>query len=110
MAVSVFISKRIGGCALRGPPTVDRPTFCFAEIFRIEAEVIHGKDAPDPSGLNGPQENVSTQLFLTLSAKSSPRRWFPGLDVTNQGSSTSEREGSHHRGRTKPPNGRAASP
>jgi len=62
-------------------PTVDRH-LRFAENLRIATEVIHGRD-PAQTLVDYARKNGVTQLFLNRST-GSPRRWFPGLDFTDQ--------------------------
>jgi magnesium transporter len=62
-------------------PTVDRH-LRFAENLHIPAEVIHGKNRAQALVEYARKQGV-TQLFLIRGARSR-RRWFPGLDFTDQ--------------------------
>jgi len=81
MAVYVHSKEESAAAHSEDHPTVDHH-LRFAENLRIEAEVIHGKDRAQTL-VDYARKKGATQLFLTRSAKS-PRRWFPGLDFTNQ--------------------------
>ena len=62
-------------------PTVDRH-LRFAENLHIATEVIHGKNRARAL-IDYARKHGVTRLFLTRVAKP-PRRWFPGLDFTDQ--------------------------
>ena len=62
-------------------PTVDRH-LRFAENLHIATEVIHGNNRAQTL-VDYARKNDVTQIFLNRSAKP-PRRWFPGLDFTDQ--------------------------
>src|SRR5882762_5863672 len=81
LAVYVHSKEESAAAHSEDHPTVDRH-LRFAENLRIEAEVIHGKDRAQTL-VDYARKKGATQLFLTRSAKS-PRRWFPGLDFTDQ--------------------------
>ena len=72
---------RIVGETCGGSPTVDRH-LRFAENLHIATEVIHGKNRARAL-VDYARKHGVTQLFLTRVAKP-PRRWFPGLDFTDQ--------------------------
>ena len=54
----------------------------FAENLHISTEVIHG-DNRAQTLVDYARKNGVTQIFLNRSTKA-PRRWFPGLDFTDQ--------------------------
>jgi magnesium transporter len=62
-------------------PTVERH-LRFAENLHITTEVIHGNNRAQTL-VDYARKNGVTHLFLTRSARSQ-RRWFPGLDFTDQ--------------------------
>jgi magnesium transporter len=80
MAVYVH-SKEDSAVHAEDRPTVDRH-LRFAENLHIAIEVIHGRN-PAQTLVDYARKNGVTQLFLNRSTKS-PRRWFPGLDFTDQ--------------------------
>ncbi len=81
MAVYVHSKEESPGVHAEDRPTVDRH-LRFAENLRIATEVIHGLD-PAQTLVDYARKNGVTQLFLNRSTES-PRRWFPGLDFTDQ--------------------------
>jgi len=81
IAVYVHSKEESAAAHAEDHPTVDRH-LRFAENLRIETEVVHGKDRAQTL-VDYARKNGVTQLFLTRSARSN-RRWFPGLDFTDQ--------------------------
>jgi magnesium transporter len=81
MAVYVYSKEESEALPAEDRPTVERH-LRFAENLRIDAKIIHGRDRAkalvDYARLNG-----VTQIFLSRCADSR-RRWFPGLDFTEQ--------------------------
>jgi two-component system sensor histidine kinase KdpD len=81
IAVYVYSQEESAAAPSEDRPTVDRH-LRFAENLHIATEVIHGKNRAQTLVDYARQQGV-TQLFLNRSAKS-PRRFFPGLDFTDQ--------------------------
>ena len=81
IAVYVHSKEESAAAHAEDHPTVDRH-LRFAENLRIETEVVHGKDRAQTL-VDYARKNGATQLFLTRSLRSN-RRWFPGLDFTDQ--------------------------
>jgi magnesium transporter len=81
VAVYVHSKEESAAAHAEDHPTVDRH-LRFAENLRIETEVVHGKDRAQTL-VDYARNHGVTQLFLTRSARSN-RRWFPGLDFTDQ--------------------------
>ncbi len=81
MAVYVHSKEDSPAVHAEDRPTVDRH-LRFAENLRIATEVIHGQD-PAQTLVDYARKHGVTQLFLNRST-GSPRRWFPGLDFTDQ--------------------------
>ncbi len=81
MAVYVHSKEEPPAVHAEDRPTVDRH-LRFAENLHISTEVIHGVN-PAQTLVDYARKNGVTQLFLHRSTRS-PRRWFPGLDFTDQ--------------------------
>ena len=84
ICIAVYVYSKEESSAL---PTEDRPTvdrhLRFAENLRIATEVLHGKDRAQTL-VDYARKHGVTQIFLNHSGKRSRRRWFPGLDFTDQ--------------------------
>jgi magnesium transporter len=83
VCIAVYVHSKEESAAVHAEdrPTVDRH-LRFAENLRIATEVIHG-DNRAQTLVDYARKNGVTQLFLNRSTKSQ-RRWFPGLDFTDQ--------------------------
>ena len=81
MAVYVHSKEESTAVHAEDRPTVDRH-LRFAENLHITTEVIHGVN-PAQTLVDYAREKGVTQLFLNRRT-ASPRRWFPGLDFTDQ--------------------------
>jgi magnesium transporter len=81
MAVYVHSKDESAAVHAEDRPTVDRH-LRFAENLHIPTEVIHGNNRAQTL-VDYARKNGVTQLFLTRGEKT-PRRWFPGLDFTDQ--------------------------
>jgi magnesium transporter len=81
--IAVYVHSKDESAAVHAEdhPTVDRH-LRFAENLHIATEVIHGNNRAQTL-VDYARKNGVTQLFLNRSARS-PRRWFPGLDFTDQ--------------------------
>jgi magnesium transporter len=83
VCIAVYVHSKEESAAL---PAEDRPTvdrhLRFAENLHISSEVIHGNNRAQTLVDYARQKGV-TQLFLSRGA-GSRRRWFPGLDFTDQ--------------------------
>jgi magnesium transporter len=81
--IAVYVHSKDESAAVHAEdrPTVDRH-LRFSENLHIATETIHG-DNRAQTLVDYARKNGVTQLFLTRSTKS-PRRWFPGLDFTDQ--------------------------
>ena len=81
MAVYVYSKKES-----EAPPSEDRPTIDrhlrFAENLHISTAVIHGKDRAQTL-VDYARTSGVTQILLSRDAEAR-RRWFPGLDFTEQ--------------------------
>jgi magnesium transporter len=82
IAVYVYSKKESSALPAEDRPTVDRH-LRFAENLRIGTEVLHGKDRAQTL-VDYARKHGVTQIFLNRSGKRSRRRWFPGLDFTEQ--------------------------
>jgi magnesium transporter len=81
IAVYVHSKEESSAVHVEDRPTVDRH-LRFAENLHIPTEVIHGDNRAQTLVDYG-RKNGVTQLFLNRNRKF-PRRWFPGLDFTDQ--------------------------
>ena len=83
VCIAVYVHSKEESAAVHAEdrPTVDRH-LRFAENLHISTEVIHG-DNRAQTLVDYARKNGVTQLFLNRSTKA-PRRWFPGLDFTDQ--------------------------
>jgi magnesium transporter len=81
--IAVYVHSKEESSAVHAEdrPTVDRH-LRFAENLHIATEVIHG-DNRAQTLVDYARKNGVTQLFLNRSTESH-RRWFPGLDFTDQ--------------------------
>ena len=83
LCIAVYVHSKEESAAVHAEdrPTVDRH-LRFAENLHISTEVIHG-DNRAQTLVDYARKNGVTQIFLNRSTKA-PRRWFPGLDFTDQ--------------------------
>src|ERR1700730_4224554 len=83
VCIAVYVHSKEESSAVHAEdrPTVDRH-LRFAENLHIPTEVIHGDNRAQTLVDYG-RKNGVTQLFLNRNTRS-PRRWFPGLDFTDQ--------------------------
>ena len=83
ICIAVYVHSKEESAAVHAEdrPTVDRH-LRFAENLHISTEVIHG-DNRAQTLVDYARKNGVTQLFLNRNTRS-PRRWFPGLDFTDQ--------------------------
>jgi K+-sensing histidine kinase KdpD len=82
IAVYVYSKEEVSALPAEDRPTVDRH-LRFAENLRIGTEILHGKDRGQTL-VNYARKHGVTQIFLNNSGNRSRRRWFPGLDFTEQ--------------------------
>jgi magnesium transporter len=82
IAVYVYSKEESSALPAEDRPTVDRH-LRFAENLRIGTEILHGNDRAQTLVDYARKQGV-TQIFLNHSGKRSRRRWFPGLDFTEQ--------------------------
>ena len=82
IAVYVYSKEESSALPAEDRPTVDRH-LRFAENLRIGTEVLHGKDRAQTL-VDYARKHGVTQIFLNRSGTRSRRRWFPGLDFTEQ--------------------------
>ena len=83
VCIAVYVHSKEESAAVHAEdrPTVDRH-LRFAENLHIPTEVIHG-DNRAQTLVDYARKNGVTQLFLNRNT-TAPRRWFPGLDFTDQ--------------------------
>ena len=83
ICVAVYVHSKEESAAVHAEdrPTVDRH-LRFAENLHISTEVIHGENRAQTL-VDYARKNGVTQIFLNRTL-ASPRRWFPGLDFTDQ--------------------------
>jgi magnesium transporter len=83
VCVAVYVHSKEEPAAVHAEdhPTVDRH-LRFAENLHIATEVIHGENRAQTL-VDYARKNGITQIFLNRKPESS-RRWFPGLDFTDQ--------------------------
>jgi magnesium transporter len=83
VCIAVYVHSKEESAAVHAEdrPTVDRH-LRFAENLHIPTDVIHGNNRAQTL-VDYARKNGVTQLFLTRSTRSQ-RRWFPGLDFTDQ--------------------------
>ena len=83
ICVAVYVHSKEESAAVHAEdrPTVDRH-LRFAENLHISTEVIHGENRAQTL-VDYARKNGVTQIFLNRNL-ASPRRWFPGLDFTDQ--------------------------
>ena len=83
VCIAVYVHSKEESAAVHAEdrPTVDRH-LRFAENLHIPTEVIHGNNRAQTL-VDYARKNGVTQLFLNRSTRA-PRRWFPGLDFTDQ--------------------------
>jgi magnesium transporter len=83
VCIAVYVYSKEESSAL---PAEDRPTverhLRFAENLHIGTKIIHGKNRAQTL-VDYARKNGATQLFLNRAA-GPQRRWFPGLDFTDQ--------------------------
>jgi magnesium transporter len=81
MAVYVYSKQESEALPAEDRPTIERH-LRFAENLHIDTKVIHGKDRAQTL-VDYARKNSVTQIFLTRDT-TPRRRWFPGLDFTEQ--------------------------
>jgi magnesium transporter len=81
MAVYVYSKKESAALPAEDRPTVERHVR-FAENLHIDTKTLNGKNRAQAL-VDYARANGVTQIFLNRNT-STPRKWFPGLDFTDQ--------------------------